>query len=127
MVFPDFQHFMGNKTPFVTTDPVQSFRLLDYYLYSTKDWHWIAHSHTQFRRLLATQFIELRFLGLKENLFANYLLTDQSKNYLELGYSLDHIFRFLRVEVIAAFEDMQYKNWGIRIGVATSVTGAFSF
>ena len=29
--FPDYKHFLGNQTIFSTTDPVGSFRLLDYY------------------------------------------------------------------------------------------------
>src|SRR5258708_22655550 len=37
LFFMDYQHFLGNRTPFVTTDPVGSFRLLDYYRYSTGD------------------------------------------------------------------------------------------
>lgn len=123
MTFLDYKHFKGNLTPFVTTDPVETFRLLDYYKYSTNNTYFIGHSHVQFRKFLVTQIMEARFIGLKENLFVNYLSTDQSQNYVELGYSIDKIFRFLRLEVVTSYRDFQYESWGIRIGIASGFGG----
>src|SRR5688572_21924879 len=37
MYFMDYKHFLGNQTPLATNDPAGSFRLLDYYRYSTSD------------------------------------------------------------------------------------------
>lgn len=126
MYFMDFQHFPGNQTFLQTSDPVQSFRLLDYYEFSTTDRYVAGHAYYQFRKLLLTQIFELRLMGLKENLILNYLNTSNSQNYTEVGYSLDNILRFFRIEAVAAFEDGKYQNWGIRVGISTNLDGFIS-
>ncbi|MDX1409983.1 MAG: DUF5686 family protein, partial [Saprospiraceae bacterium] len=73
--FPDFKHFLGNRTPFATTDAVGSFRMLDYYTYSTQDAYASIFAHYQFRKLLATHLLEVRLMGIKENVFLNLLET----------------------------------------------------
>jgi hypothetical protein len=122
----DYQHFLGNRTPFVTTDPVGSFRLLDYYQYSTRDQYFTANVHYHFRKFLVTRFPIVRLTGITENVFVNYLATPTSKNYTELGYGIDGILRILRLEFAAAFQDGKYLNNGFRIGVATSIVINFS-
>jgi hypothetical protein len=42
-----------------------------------------------------------------------------------VGYGIDNILRFLRVEAIASFRDGQYYDWGIRIGIASNIFGGF--
>ena len=123
--FPDFRHFMGNRISFVTADPVGSYRLLDYYRHSSRDKWASLHVHYQFRKFLFTQIPEVWLLGLKENLFVNYLATPTSDNYVELGYSLDNIFRFLRVEAAVAFQDGSYHDWGILVGIASNLGDIF--
>ena len=119
MYFMDYQHFMGNRSPFSTNDPTKSYRLLPYYNYSTTGPYLTGFAHFQFRKLLLTQITVVRFAGLKENLFINYLGTEYSENYTEVGYGIDNIFRFFRIEGIAAFQNGSYVDWGIRIGVST--------
>lgn len=117
--FPDFKHFNGNRIFVQFSDPVSSFRLLDYYRFSTQDKYLEGHAYLQFRKFLLTQFIYLRSFGWKENLFVNQLVTPNN-NYTEMGYTLDGILRLFRVEAIAAFENGQYLNWGIRVGITTT-------
>jgi hypothetical protein len=123
MTFLDYKHFKANQTPFVTTDPVETFRLLEYYRYSTNDSYLIGHGHLQFRKFLLTQIMEARLLGFKENLFVNYLYTDASENYMEVGYGIDKIFRFLRLEIVTSYRNFSYDSWGIRIGIASGFGG----
>jgi len=125
MYFPDYQHFLANLTPFVTTDPVGSFRLLDYYRHSTNDAYITAHAHYQFRKFLVTQIPQVQFLGIKENIFINYLGTQTSDNYFEAGYSIDNIFRVFRLELVSSFQDWKYQDFGVRIGIATSLDNLF--
>ncbi|WP_416865159.1 MAG: DUF5686 and carboxypeptidase regulatory-like domain-containing protein [Imperialibacter sp.] len=125
--FPDFKHFPGNQTLFATLDPVENFRLLDYYYYSTNDEYVTAFVHNQWRKLVVTQMAFVRMMGIKENMFINYLGTPNSNNYTEVGYGLDYIMRVFRLEAIAAFEDGQYKNFGVRIGIATNLEDLFDF
>lgn len=121
MYFMDYKHFMGNQTPFSTTDPVGSFRLLDYYRFSTSDKYFVANLHYQFRKFLVTTIPYVRLFGIRENIFVNYLATPTSKNYTELGYSIDGILRIFRLEVAAAFLDGQYLDYGFRLGITTGL------
>lgn len=125
MQFPDYKHFLGNQTIFSTTDPVGSFRLLDYYAFSTNDTYLNAHAHYQFRKLLVSQIFEVRLLGIKENVFVNYLNTDFSANYFEVGYGIDNIARVFRLELVSSFQDFEYQKFGVRIGIATNLDNLF--
>ena len=126
IAFMDYKHFLGNRTPFSTTDPAGSFRLMDYYLYSTADKYFAANVHYNFRRFLVTSIYEVRMLGIRENIFLNYLATPTSKNYTELGYSIDGILRIFRLEGAVAFRDGKYLDYGFRIGIATNIAVRFS-
>ena len=122
----DYKHFAGNQMIFTTADPVGAFRLLPYYTFSTSDKWLSAHAHYQFRRFLLTQIWEVQMTGARENFFVNYLNSPESQHYTEVGYSLDNILRFLRVEAAVAFRDGKYYDWGIRIGVASNIFGSFA-
>lgn len=126
MYFMDYKHFQGNQTPFITNDPVGSFRLLDYYKFSTSDKYFAGNFHYQFRKLLITNIPLVRLAGVRENVFVNYLATPTSKNYTEIGYSIDGILRIFRLEMAAAFQDGKYLNYGFRIGIASYITANFS-
>jgi hypothetical protein len=126
MYFMDYKHFLGNRTPFSTTDPVGSFRLLDYYNFSTSDKYFAGNVHYHFRKFMVTRIPVVRLTGIRENIFVNYLATHSSRNYTEVGYGIDGILRLFRLEIAAAFRDGQYLNYGFRIGIATSITANFS-
>jgi hypothetical protein len=126
MFFMDYKHFLGNRTPFSTTDPVGSFRLLDYYAFSTNDKYFSANLHYHFRRFLLTSLAYVRLAGIRENIFLNYLATPTSKNYTEVGYSIDGILRIFRLEAAASFYNGQYKDYGFRIGIATTLMTNFA-
>jgi len=126
MYFMDYKHFLGNQTPFITTDPVGSYRLLDYYKYSTANQYFTANAHYHLRKLLLTRVAKLRLVGITENIFVNYLATPTSRNYTEVGYGIEGILRIFRLEVAAAFRDGQYQANGFRVGIATSVTINFN-
>ena len=120
--FPDFQHFAGNRFFFQFGDPVGTFRMLDYYKYSTSRQFFEAHVLTELRQFLLTQIPWFRILGVKENFLLHYLATPDSNNYTELGYGLDIGIRFpLRVEVVNSFEGFKYKSTAFRIGTTMNV------
>ncbi|WP_020568813.1 DUF5686 and carboxypeptidase regulatory-like domain-containing protein [Neolewinella persica] len=118
--FPDFKHFSTSELILTSLDPIGSYRLLPYYLESTNQEYVEAYAHYQFRKFLLTQIWELHLMGLKEDLFVNYLHTPTSENYTELGYSIDNIFRVLRVEFVTSFRDFKYDDFGVRISVAST-------
>lgn len=119
--FADYKHFAGNRLSIVTADPVGSFRLLDYYRHSTADQYAALHVHYQFRKFLFTQLPEVWLMGIKENVFVNYLATPSSDNYTELGYSIDNIFRIFRLETAVAFQNGRYYDWGVLVGISSNL------
>ena len=119
--FMDFAHFPGNRSFVTQADPVKSFRLLDYYLYSTDAQYAQGFLFHRFRKFFITQIPATRLFGLREGAFANYLYTPDSKNYMEFGYSLEGILNFFRVEFATSFEDLKYQGWGIRVGISTTL------
>ncbi|PRY49524.1 carboxypeptidase-like protein [Arcticibacter pallidicorallinus] len=115
----DYKHFDANRTFLGSLKPAGSFRLLDYYNYSTDNTYLSANVYYQLRKLLITRIPEVRLAGLKESLFVNYLKTKYSPHYYELGYSLDNVFRIFRIELAASFEGRHYHDKGIRLGIAS--------
>lgn len=120
--FIDYKHFAGNESPFLMEDPVGSYRLLPYYFFSTSDKYASAQVLYQFRKFLFTQIPTLRMTGIRELAYVSYLVTPSSGNYIEAGYGLDNLFRFLRLEVATSFIDGNYNSIGFKIGLATSIT-----
>ncbi len=121
MYFMDYKHFLGNRTPFVTTDPVSSFRLLDYYAFSTQKQYFTANVHYHWRKFLITRIPYVRLAGITENIFVNYLTTPTSRNYTEVGYGLDGILRIFRLEAAASFQNGSYQAVGFRLGIASNI------
>lgn len=123
--FIDYKHFLGNRTPFATASPVGSFRLLDYYKYSTDDQYFTANVHYQFRKFLITQIPLVRLSGVRESFFTNYLANDLTTSYVELGYGINYILRIFRLEAVTSFEGGKYRDFGVRLGVAANLDDIF--
>ncbi len=117
--FMDFAHFTGNLTPFIPGKSLETYRLLDYYKYSTAEKHFSAFVEYRPTKLLLSQIKGLRRKGYEEYLFANYLATPHSNNYVELGMGFDNLFRFVRVEAITSFQNGSFHDYGFRIGLAS--------
>lgn len=123
--FADFKHFGGNRTIFSNFGPASNYRLMDYYRYSTASSYVSGIAHYQFRKFLFTQLPLLRFSGLRENIFVNYLKTENSPHYTEIGYSLDNLFRIFRLEVGVGFESGKFLRTGPLFGIATFINVNF--
>lgn len=119
--FMDFKHFGGNRTVFANMGVATNYRFLDYYQYSTSSNYVSAIVHYQFRKFLLTQLPMLRFSGIRENIFFNYLKTENSPHYWEAGYSLDNLFRLFRLEMGVGFENSSYQRSGVRFGIASFI------
>jgi hypothetical protein len=119
--FQDFKHFGGNRTLFSNFGAASNYRFMDYYKYSTASSFVSGIIHYQFRKFLLTQLPMLRFSGVRENVFVNYLKTENSPHYTEIGYSLDNLFRIFRLELGVAFENGRYLRSGPLFGIATFI------
>lgn len=125
--FHDFAHFQGNRLIATPLNPVSSFRMLDYYLYSTNDEYASGLFNYQFRRFALTQFEFFRKQGIRENIILNTLLTPQSNQYAEVGYGINYILRVMRIEFVTSWQDFTYQNFAVRFGVATDFQSIFGF
>lgn len=123
--FQDFKHFGGNRTIFSNFGPASNYRFMDYYKYSTNSNYISGIAHYQFRKFLLTQLPMLRYSGVRENIFVNYLKTENSPHYTEIGYSLDNLFRIFRLELGVAFENGKYLRSGPLFGIATFINVNF--
>jgi hypothetical protein len=123
--FQDYMHFGGNRTIFSNFGPASNYRLMDYYKYSTNTSYVSGIANYQFRKFLLTQLPMLRFSGVRENIFINYLKTENSPHYTEIGYSLDNLFRIFRLELGVAFENGEYLRSGPLFGIATFINVNF--
>ena len=115
--FMDFRHFNGNQTVF-TPAIFENFRNLNYYRYSTAKGYLEVHANDDFEKFLLTQFTPLRLLGLKENVFVNYLNAfDQGNRYIEAGYGLQGGLRFfgLNFEIVESFLNEKYAGTAFRV------------
>lgn len=125
--FHDFVHFPGNLIVTAPSDPAGSFRMLDYYLFSTREEYFFGIMNYQFRRLLLTQFDYFQRKGIRENLILNALFTPESKQYMEAGYAINYLFRFMRLEFVTSWQDLTYKDFAVRVGIATDFQSLFGF
>jgi hypothetical protein len=123
--FQDYKHFGGNRTIFSNMGAASNFRFMDYYKYSTSSSYVSGIAHYQFRKFLLTQLPMLRYSGVRENIFVNYLKTENSPHYTEVGYSLDNLFRIFRLELGVGFENGKYLRSGPLFGIATFINVNF--
>ncbi|MBC6996339.1 DUF5686 and carboxypeptidase regulatory-like domain-containing protein [Neolewinella lacunae] len=124
--FPDFKHFATSELILTSLDPIGSYRLLPYYAESTNEEYLEFYGHYQFRKFLLTRIWKLHLMGLKEDLFVNYLHTPTSEHYTEVGYSIDNILRIFRLEFVTAFRDLEYADFGVRFSISTTIMRDFN-
>lgn len=124
MTFADFKHFNGNNNMIAIGDALTTHRLvgfydnyvwgaskkiIDQYFYSTNGSYIDIMTMVGLRKFALTQLMPIRRLGIREELFANYLYTAKNNVHnIEFGYGIDGIARILRVEAV-----FNYNNLGI--------------
>ncbi len=121
MDFTDFAHFQGNQTALTRNGQMKGYAMLPYYALSTGDEFWSTYLNYEFRQFLFTNITALRLTGVKENINVNHLITPSVQNYLEVGYSVDNIFRFLRFDLTASFIDGKYEDFQFQIGITSDM------
>ncbi|MFZ4400696.1 MAG: DUF5686 and carboxypeptidase regulatory-like domain-containing protein [Bacteroidales bacterium] len=123
--FIDYKHFNGSKIAVDITDPMKTFRLLDYYKYSTSGTYLGLHANLSMKKFLLTQLFWLNITGVRESISFNYLKTEYSPHYYELGYGLENLLKIFKIEVFNSFENGKSKEFGIKLGI--SMSGAIRF
>ena len=114
---PDYFHFQGNQTFLIVGDGISAFRTLPYYKFSTPIRYAQQHVVYTPRRFLLTRILYVELLGWKESFGYHGLTVPNQPQYSELTYGFDGIFRFVRVEGVAVFNNAKYDRFAFRIGV----------
>lgn len=122
MTFADFKHFNGNNNMISIGDALTTHRLvgfydnyvwgaskklIDQYYYSTNGAYIDIMTMVGLRKFALTQLMPIRRLGLREELFFNYLYTAKNKVHnVEFGYGIDGIARIFRVEAVFNYNSL---------------------
>jgi len=112
----DFNHFSGNRTAFANFE-LGNFQLLDYYFYSTTDNYYTGHYQHHFNGFIFNKLPLLRKLKFQTVGSVNFLYTEATQTYFEVGLGIEHILKIVRVDYFTSFLDGSQKSTGIRIGI----------
>jgi hypothetical protein len=148
ITFADFKHFNGNNNMISIGDALTTHRLvgfydnyvwgaskklIDQYYYSTDGAYIDIMTMVGLRKFALSRMMWFRKMGMREELFANYLYTANNKIHnIEFGYGIDGIARILRVEAVFAYNNIgiplpngEFKNtqFGIRFSLNSRVRG----
>lgn len=101
MYFMDYQHFAGNQT--IILNEWNSFRLLNYYNFSTNDYFIQTHLQYNLRGLLIGKLPLIKKYKIEEIITAHYLYNPLVNNYYEVSFGLDKLFYIFRIEYAMAY------------------------
>ncbi len=90
MYFPDFKHFVGNRS-LSYIPKVNSYLFLDYYQHSESQEYLEAHLEHNFSGFFTNKLPLIRKLKLKEVAGFNYLGSPNLKNYNEMYFGLEYL------------------------------------
>ena len=113
--FPEYFHFNGNNTLFLSSRP-DAYNLLNYYTYSTSSEFLEVHFSHHFDGFFFNKFPLIRRAGIQLVGSVNYLTTPHLDNYIEVGIGVEHIFKIVRVDYFKSFNRQLNQSSGIRIG-----------
>jgi hypothetical protein len=115
LTFIDFHHFFGNRSLYANYR-LGNFQLLDFYEFSTRKGFITANIEHSFNGFIFNKIPLLRKTKIQSVFTTNYAFTQTLGHYVELGYGIEHIFKFLRVDWFMALNEGKQVSNGIRFG-----------
>ncbi|MDX1902848.1 MAG: DUF5686 family protein, partial [Thermonemataceae bacterium] len=116
LTFADYKHFNGNRVALAF--PIyRPYQLLDYYVFSTTKKYAGAYYEHHFDGFFLNGIPLLKKTRMQEVFSCNYLWSETNGNYVELGFGLEHIFKFLRVDYFWAFSEGKTYHNALRFGL----------
>lgn len=114
--FNDYYHFPTGRTMKSSHPVVSTFRLLEYYTFSTKNYFHRFHFQAQMNNFLLGRLNFFKKYNIPENIFFNIAITDRLKPFLEMGYAVDNIFKVFRLEIVSGIPDGKWLGPRIILG-----------
>jgi hypothetical protein len=119
----DFQHFNGNQLA-ASSEYVNSFQLAKYYANSTTaNLYGQGHLEHHFNGLLTNKIPLFKKLNWNLVAGANAFYVNSGNNYTEVFAGLENIFKVLRIDFVAAYENGKVGKTGIVIGAGGILGG----
>lgn len=115
LTYYDFFHFNSQPLPLLINDYNDAFRLPAYYSLSTPEFHGQAHIRYTTPYLLLKYLPGLSNTLMRENISLSYLGSRFHRNYSEIGYSVSEISFIGELGIYVEFEDLKYKDTGLRL------------
>jgi hypothetical protein len=115
--FMDYKHFDGNQTILANNDYLNSFKLLPYYTYSTKNWYAEAHAEHHFNGFIFNKVPLLKKYRIQEVVGGHVLFNDKLDQYYEINFGIEHILQIIRVDYILGYGPYGKFNQGFVIGL----------
>jgi len=116
--FVDFKHVQSSDLPVFIGDLTNTFVFPKYYELSTPNQFIEGHA------AYSSSYILLKYLPVlnkrliwRENIYVNYLYSDNFKNYLEIGYGLSQIYAVFSLSVFSQIMDGKYTQTGLRVSL----------
>lgn len=120
---PDYQHIAGNQTIF-SSDFLNRFQLAPYYRFSnTASFYTQAHVEYHLNGLLTNKIPLFKKLNWFFVTGANSFLT-ADKQYNEVFFSVENIFKIIRVDFMQGFESGGNKYSGVRLSFSGLLAGS---
>ena len=115
LYFADYKNF--NTQPFflVGKSSINSFQLLDFYEYNTRNYFFEAHLSIEDNFLLLKNLPLFNTSFMSEGLYANYLFTNQQDHYYEFGYALKNVFLLFDLQGFVSFKNTAYNAVGVKL------------
>lgn len=110
----DAAQLIGNQTFVLTGNYLESFRNLNYYNHSSQKAIFECHAEWQHKRLLLGWIFKKKTW--QEVLLAKGMASPDQPYFYELGYGIDKLFRFMRVEAVRSQWEGGSAAWSFRIG-----------
>lgn len=115
--FMDYKHFDGNQTLLANNDYLNSFKLLPYYTYSTKNWYAEAHAEHHFNGFIFNKIPLLKKTRIQEVVGGHVLFNDKLDQYYEINFGIEHIFQIVRIDYVLGYGPKGSFNQGFLIGL----------
>lgn len=115
--FMDYKHFDGNQTLLANNDYLNSFKLLPYYTYSTKNWYAEGHAEHHFNGFIFNKIPLLKKYRIQEVVGGHILFNDKLDQYYEINFGVEHIFQIIRVDYVLGYGPKGSFNQGFVIGL----------